>query len=172
MDGHDASHARSADARQPHDAGGVERHTRRGVAISIEPREETIALVERISVSGRLRSFGFAVRGFGVVLRTQHNAWIHLVATSCVVLLGLCLPLGRTDWGLLCVAIGLVWMAESLNTALELLADATAPDAHPLVRDAKDTAAAGVLCVAIAAVGVGLLVLGPPLLEALRRLCS
>ena len=66
------------------------------------------------------------------------------------------------------LAIALVLAAECLNTALESLADAVAPDPHPLVARAKDAAAGGVLLAAIGAAVIGLLVLGPPLLAWLR----
>jgi diacylglycerol kinase len=102
-----------------------------------------------------------------VVLRTQHNAWIHAVATVLVVGTGLVLRLSRLDWCWLVVAIALVWSAEAMNTALERLADATSPDPHPLVRDAKDAAAGAVLVLAVAAVAIGVFVLGPHLLARL-----
>ena len=48
--------------------------------------------MSRFSLTDRLRSFGFAFKGLGYVLRTQHNAWIHLVASGVVV--GIALFLG------------------------------------------------------------------------------
>ena len=81
-----------------------------------------------------------------------------------VVALGLFLGLSSVDWCWLVLAIVLVWVAECLITALELLADVTSPDSHPLVGRAKDAAAGAVLCAAIGAALIGLLVLGRPLL--------
>ena len=79
-------------------------------------------------------------------------------------MLGLLLGLSRADWCWLVLAIALVWVAECMNTALESLADATSPDPHPRVGRAKDAAAGAVLCAAIGAALIGLLVLGRPLL--------
>jgi diacylglycerol kinase (ATP) len=59
------------------------------------------------------------------------------------------------------IAIVAVWTAEALNTALELLGDAAAPDPHPLVGQAKDVAAGAVLISAIGAVVIGALVFAP-----------
>jgi len=115
-------------------------------------------------LAGRLRSFADAFAGLRVVVVTQRNTWIHAVATLLVVALGVWLELGRLDWCWLVVAIALVWIAESFNTALESLADASVPEQHPLVRRAKDSAAAAVLLAAIAAAAIGFLVLGRPLL--------
>ena len=97
------------------------------------------------------------------VLRTQRNAWIHALASAFVVALGLWLKLPRIDWVPLLLAIGLVWLAEFLNTALEAVVDLASPDVHPLARVGKDVGAAAVLIAAGTAALIGLLVLGPPL---------
>jgi diacylglycerol kinase len=122
---------------------------------------------EPFSWAARARSFGFAFRGVVTLLATQHNAWIHAAATVAVVGLGLTLGVSRLEWALLVFAIALVWTAEGLNTALEWLCDAAAPEYHPLVKQAKDVAAAAVLLAAIGSAVVGLLVFGPRLLALL-----
>ncbi len=109
------------------------------------------------------RSLRYAFRGLGFLVRSQPNARIHLAATVAVVALGAWLQVALTDWALLTLAITGVWAMEALNTGLEQLADRTAPEQHPLVRNAKDVAAAGVLLASLGAVVVGLLVLGLPL---------
>ena len=121
----------------------------------------------QFSLAARFRSVGFAVRGIGRTLRDEPNARIHALVTVAVVGLGLALGLRPVAWCALVLAIAVVWVAELLNTGLEALCDATAPDPHPLVAKAKDAAAGAVLMAAFGAVLVGLLVLGPPLLRAL-----
>ena len=120
------------------------------------------------SVAARVRSFGHALRGIAVMLASQHNAWIHGVATVAVCVLGAALGVSPLGWCALILAMVAVWTAEALNTAFELLCDVAAPEFHPLVEKAKDVAAGAVLIAAIGAAGVGLLVLGPPLARALR----
>ncbi len=110
-----------------------------------------------------IRSFGYAIRGIGRLFGSQANARIHLVVAAAVVLLGLWLGLPARDWALLLLTMGLVMAAEGFNTAIELAIDRIGPEAHPLSGQAKDVAAGAVLIAAIAAVAVGLLVLGPPL---------
>ncbi len=97
------------------------------------------------------------------MIRGQHNARIHLLLTLSVVVLGLTLGVSRLEWCALVLAIAVVWGAEGLNTALELLADAAVPGRHPLIAKAKDVAAGAVLLTAICAAIVGLLVLWPHL---------
>jgi diacylglycerol kinase (ATP) len=129
--------------------------------------EETWLGQERFSLHARAASFGHAFRGVAALVASQHNAWIHLAATLAVVALGLWLRVSRLEWALLVLAMGLVWAAEALNTALEWLGDVVEPGRNPLLGRAKDAAAAGVLLAAIAAAAVGLLVLLPRLLALL-----
>ena len=115
-------------------------------------------------LSERAASFRHALRGILLVARTQHNAWIHLVATIGVIGLGLCLPLVHWEWAALVFAIGLVWTAEALNTALEFLADEVSQEKRERIGDAKDAGAAGVLLASITAAIIGLIVFVPHLL--------
>ncbi|NPA92163.1 MAG: diacylglycerol kinase family protein [Chloroflexi bacterium] len=111
----------------------------------------------------RLRAFRYAFQGLAYLLRSQPNARIHATATLAVVALAAWLALPLTSWALLVLAMGLVWSAEALNTALEAAVDLASPEIHPRAKEAKDAAAAGVLLAAFAAAVVGFLVLGPPL---------
>jgi diacylglycerol kinase len=119
----------------------------------------------------RLASFRYAFAGLFYVLRTQPNARIHAIATGGVVALGLWLQLEATQWAILVVTFGLVWVAEFINTALEAVVDLASPDIHPLAQVGKDVAAAAVLVGAITSIVVGVLVLGPPLWATLSNSC-
>jgi diacylglycerol kinase (ATP) len=109
----------------------------------------------------RAKSFYFAGRGLYRMFTSQHNAWIHAVATMVVVSMGLAMNVARVDWCWLILCIFWVWTAETLNTAFECLADVASPEYHPLVRDAKDIAAGAVLISAIAAAIIGVIVFWP-----------
>jgi diacylglycerol kinase len=115
----------------------------------------------------RASAFRYAFSGWWYVLRSQRNAWIHAVATLIVVAAGLWLSVDRLSWALLLGAIGLVWLAEFLNTALEAVVDLASPELHPLARVGKDVGAAAVLIAALTAAAIGLLVLGPLVLARL-----
>jgi len=123
----------------------------------------------RRSVS-RIASFRHAFAGWWYVLRTQHNAWIHAVASLAVLGIALWLRVGRIDWAILILTIAVVWVAEFVNTAVEAVVDLLSPDIHPLAKVAKDVAAASVLIAALTAAGVGLLLLGPPVWARLAAL--
>lgn len=115
-------------------------------------------------INSRLKAFGHAFSGWWFVIRTQRNAWIHMVVSIIVILLSILLQISATHWALIFVAIALVWIAEFLNTALEAVVDlASNHQQHELARVGKDVGAAAVLIAAITSVIIGLLVLGPPL---------
>lgn len=104
-----------------------------------------------------------AARGIIVAWRTERHLKVHSVAALAVVCLGLVLKISGVEWAILILAMGLVLAAEYANSALERLADRVSMERHPLIRDAKDFAAASVLVAALAAAVVGLLILGPKL---------
>ena len=113
---------------------------------------------------GRLFSFKYAFSGLRYVVHSQRNAWIHAAITIGVLILAVLLKISLVEWGILLLAIGLVWTAEIFNTALEALVDLASPNTHPLAKIAKDTSAAAVLFSAIISVLIGLVILLPPLL--------
>ncbi|NCA87222.1 MAG: diacylglycerol kinase family protein [Clostridia bacterium] len=109
----------------------------------------------------RIGSFGFAFKGLRYLLATQHNARIHLLATAMVVAAAFYFRLAAAEWILLLVVVGMVWAAEAINTALELLIDLVSPEKHPLAEHAKDVAATAVLITAIIAALVGIILFLP-----------
>ena len=118
---------------------------------------------------GREKSFACALRGIAVLLRTQTNARIHLLATVLVVAAGFVFRISRGEWVPLAFAIGIVWIAEAVNTAIEALADRITRENDDAIRRAKDVAAGAVLLAAITAAIIGLLILGPHAWAVVRR---
>ncbi len=100
--------------------------------------------------------FGHAFRGLFVILRTQRNAWVHLTATVVVSIAAFLTNRNAVEWGLLILAIGVVWVAEAVNSAIEFLSDRVSPESDPLIRDAKDAAAASVLAASLASIGLAI----------------
>jgi diacylglycerol kinase (ATP) len=122
---------------------------------------------DTFSLKARVESFAHAIRGVRITLNSQHNAWIHAMASVVVTILGIYYRLTSWEWCWIIVAIVIVWTAEALNTSLEFLMDAATPDYHPLVEKAKDVAAGAVLIAAIGAAIIGLVILGPYFLRGL-----
>lgn len=101
------------------------------------------------------RGFGHALRGVFVLVATQRNARVHLLATSTIVALAVATKRTRAEWAILAAAIGLVWIAEAFNTALEFLANRISQSPDPLIRDAKDLSAASVLLASMTSIALG-----------------
>ncbi len=118
----------------------------------------------------RLTSLRHALRGLWHALRTQRNAWIHSAVSLVVVGLGIWLTLPARDWAVLILTIAMVFTAEFINTAIEAVVDLATSEHHPLAKVSKDVGAAAVLVPAVAAVLIGLLILGPPLLAKISSL--
>ena len=113
--------------------------------------------------SSRIASFRYAFQGWHHVFRTQQNMWIHGIIATVVFFLALWLRLPAHDWAMLVLTTAMVFAAEFMNTAIEAVVDLASPDKHPLAKIGKDVGAAAVLVAALAAILIGLLILGPPL---------
>jgi diacylglycerol kinase len=110
-------------------------------------------------LQSRVKSFGYALNGLKILLLTQPHAQLHALATVSVLILGKMLHLRRWEWVAIMLCIGMVWMAEALNTALEFLADEVSLEKRERIGKAKDVAAGGVLITAMISVVVAVLVL-------------
>jgi undecaprenol kinase len=116
-----------------------------------------------------LESFFHAFRGFVIAFRAERNLRIHVVLAVAVAAGALALRVDANGWALLVLAVGMVMAAELVNTALERLVDlATNNEFHRIARDAKDIAAASVLCTAIVATIIGAFVFVPRILVLLH----
>lgn len=111
----------------------------------------------------RIESFGHAFRGWWYVLKTQRNAWIHAIVAIMVFMVAFWLKLPSHDWAIIILTVTMVFTAEFINTAIEAVVDLASPQKHPLAKVGKDVGAAAVLIAALAAILIGLLILGPPL---------
>jgi diacylglycerol kinase len=114
-------------------------------------------------ILSRIESFRHAFRGWHYVLRTQKNAWIHSFIATAVFLVGLWLQIPLRDWAVIILTAAVVFAAEFINTSIEAVVDLATEEHHPLAKISKDVGAAAVLVAALAAVLIGLLLLGPPL---------
>lgn len=122
----------------------------------------------RHTLAERLTCFRVAWQGLRGMVAHEVNARFHAFATVAVIALGLAVRVDRNDWLWLVAAIALVWIAEALNTALELLADEINENERARLGHAKDLGAGAVLVAAVAAFVIGVLIFYPHL----RRLVS
>ena len=95
--------------------------------------------------SSRLRSFGHAFRGWWYVLRTQRNAWLHVIIALAVFVVSFWLRLDALGWAMIVLTTAMVFAAEFLNTAIEAVVDLASPQKHPLAKVGKDVGAGAVM---------------------------
>jgi diacylglycerol kinase len=119
----------------------------------------------RFSWKERRNSFTYAWSGIKSLMRTEHNAWIHLALTIAAIALGFILKIARGEFIAIIIVMTMVWVAEILNTTIEKTMDFISLEKHPQIKLVKDLAAAAVLITAISALLVGAIIFIPKLLE-------
>jgi diacylglycerol kinase len=119
----------------------------------------------KFSVKSRSESFRFAFEGLVSLLKTEHNARIHLVAAAAAVTAGIILKVDLLEWCMLVLVIGLVFLTELINTAIETIADAIDSDWNEKIKKAKDLSAAAVLTAAIISAITGGIIFLPKLIS-------
>jgi diacylglycerol kinase len=120
-------------------------------------------------LSGRWRSVGYALSGLTFAVRYEANMRVHMVAAAGVVSAGVALRLDVAEWRWLVVAIAMVVAGEALNTGIEQACNAIGGRSEA-IRRAKDTAAGGVLVLAVGALLIGASVFAPHMMPLWRGL--
>ncbi|MFC4022760.1 diacylglycerol kinase family protein [Oceanobacillus longus] len=107
--------------------------------------------------------FSYAWNGIKEIAKTEHNFRIHLVATILTTVAGFTFRLSNVEWAIIVLTIGLVLMAEVMNSAIEKMIDYLKPEIHPSAKIIKDIAAGAVLITAVIAFIVALIIFLPKL---------
>ena len=94
-----------------------------------------------------LASYKYSVRGIWAAFQHEPSMIFHLAAAFIVIAVNLSLKINKTDWLITLILIGLAWMAEIFNTAIEKLADRVTKDHDPLIGEVKDLASGAVLVI-------------------------
>ena len=126
--------------------------------------------MKKFSFLDRIKSFKYAFTGFSNLFKNEHNARVHLVLTLVVILLGVLLKINSIEWSLIVMAIGIVFIAELLNTAIEKLADFVEPNTNKTIGEIKDYGAAAVLTAALVSIVLGSIVFIPKLIQLVLNL--
>lgn len=111
--------------------------------------------------TGRLKSIGFAFKGAFKLITTEHSVMVQSTIAILLIIAGFVFEISREEWMMQILAFGLVLGIESLNTAVEKIADFIHPEFHNKIGFIKDIAAGAVLFAALAAIAIGLLIYVP-----------
>ena len=118
---------------------------------------------------GRLiRSFRYAGKGLRQVFLEEQSFRVQVIAGILILILSLCFKVKVWEAAALLLVVIIVLVLELINSVFERVVDVLKPRMHPDVETIKDIMAAVVLISSIGAVFIGLLILGPYLLEFFR----
>lgn len=106
-------------------------------------------------------SIKHALDGVIYVLKTQPNFQVHLVLALLALAAGFFFRLSRAEWAVVIFVIGLVLIAEMINTSLESMVDLLTEEHRLSAKIAKDVAAGMVLVAAVIAALTGLIIFLP-----------
>lgn len=118
-----------------------------------------------IRVKRLLKSFMYAFRGLVKTFREEQNLRIQTLIAVIVLLAAWYFGVSRIEWCILIITIGIVILAEIVNTAVELVTDVLKPRIDGYVKVIKDVMAAAVMMSSIVAVVIGLIIFLPYLSE-------
>jgi len=115
----------------------------------------------------RLSSFKYSVAGMIYMFRHEQSIRALTLVTLFILMLLLWLDIGNVDAALVLLSLGIVWMGEFINSAVEAVVDLATDEVHPLAKVAKDVAASAVMLGTFIMLLVAVLILTPPLLDKL-----
>lgn len=112
----------------------------------------------------RLRSIVYALRGVWLLITTEDSIKIQIFSAILISLLGVYFNISNTEWMIQFLTIGLVLVAEALNTAVEKIADFIHPEYHKKIGFIKDVAAGAPAIAAIIALIIFLFIYLPKII--------
>ncbi len=92
-------------------------------------------------IKGRIRSIRFAVRGMFLLIKTEDSIKVQLFVAAIATAAGFYFEISNVEWMFQIAVIGLVLVAESLNTAIEKMSDFVHPNYHEKIGFIKDISA-------------------------------
>jgi len=109
----------------------------------------------------RLQAFKYAAKGFWILITTENSIIAQIIIALIMTIIGFIIHLSATEWMFQTFAIGLILVAESLNTGIEKMADFVHPDYHEKIGFIKDISAGAAFFAAIIAIIIGLFIYIP-----------
>lgn len=115
----------------------------------------------KFKAQGFNNTFKNARKGFRLVLKSELNIRIHVAIATLVIFLALFLKFSALEFCILLFVIGLVIVAEMLNTAIEFTLDSIYHNRYSrMVGMAKDISAGAVMFATIISILVGVILFG------------
>ena len=112
-------------------------------------------------ILNRIKAVKYAAKGFWILVTSEKSIIAQIISAIIMTIIGFIMQISATEWMFQFFAIGLVLVAESLNTAIEKLADFIHPEYHTKIGIIKDISAGGAFFAAIFAVIIGFIIYLP-----------
>jgi len=112
-------------------------------------------------ILNRIKAVKYAAKGFWVLITSEKSIIAQVIISLIMTIFGFVMQISATEWMFQFFAIGLVLVAESLNTAIEKMADFIHPEYHKKIGFIKDISAGAAFFAAIFAVIIGLIIYIP-----------
>lgn len=116
------------------------------------------------------KSQGHARSGIKLIFKNERNFRIDLIAAIIVVILGFLFKISHTDWIAISLVISVVFVSETINSAIEALCDTVSLEYKVNIKYAKDVSAGAVLVSALVSVITGLIVFVPYIVELVKNI--
>jgi diacylglycerol kinase (ATP) len=111
------------------------------------------------------KSFTYAFRGLAKIFREEQNLQVQSIVAIIIITLAFAFKIKPLEWCAILISIALVILMETVNSAVERLADVLKPRIHSYIKEMKDIMAAAVMIAAFLAVAVGLIIFVPYILS-------
>ena len=112
-------------------------------------------------ILNRIKAVKYAAKGFWILITSEKSIIAQVIISLIMTIFGFVMQISATEWMFQFFAIGLVLVAESLNTAIEKMADFIHPEYHKQIGRIKDISAGAAFFAAIFAVIIGLIIYIP-----------
>ncbi|TYA59309.1 diacylglycerol kinase family protein [Formosa maritima] len=109
----------------------------------------------------RIKSIKYAFKGAVLLISTESSIKIQIFIGIIMTIIGFIVGLSPTEWILQTLTIGLIISIESINTAIEEIANFIHPEYHPKIGFIKDLAAGAVFIFAVIAIIIGCIIYIP-----------
>ena len=112
-------------------------------------------------IVNRIKSISFAFKGLGILIKSENSIKTQIFISLLMTICGFTFKISITEWALQIICIGAVLLTESLNTAVEKIANFIHPDYHKKIGVIKDVAAGAVAFAAIMSIIIACLIYVP-----------
>ncbi len=119
-----------------------------------------------------LKSQGYARQGLRLIFKNERNFRIDICVAIVVIVFGFIFRISHQDWIALSLVISMVFISESINSAIEALCDTVSLDYKVNIKYAKDVSAGAVLVSALVSIITGILVFIPYIFYFVKNLLA